>query len=162
MFSVSRAIDLPHSVDEVWAMCADFGAVQRWSPVVATSYLTSEETEGVGCARHCDLVPRGALDEVVSVWSVGTRMVVEVAPSGPVAGQRVTIDFRSGNGGEVSTTVRMSAEVTLQPEAEERAEAIAKAFGGVLASTLAGLRYHLATGNPVDEHTKLSTHDVRE
>jgi hypothetical protein len=56
----------------------------------------------------------------------------------------------------------MTAEVTLRPEAEERAEAIAESFRGVIRSTLAGLRHYLATGEAVDEHTALSTDAVRD
>jgi hypothetical protein len=90
-------------------------------------------------------------------------MVVDVAPAGPIAAQQVTIDFGGvSDGGEEMTRVRMSAEVTMQPEAEERAEAIAEAFRGVIRSTLAGLQHYLATGEVVDETTALSTDGVRE
>ena len=159
MFTVSSAIDLPTSVDDVWATYADFGNVQRWSPLVAESSLTSGVTEGVGVARHCELVPRGAVDEVVSEWTPGARMVIEVEPAGPIAAQQVTIDF---TGSESSSSVRMSMQVTLQPGAEERGDAIAESFRGVIRSTLAGLCHHLTTGELVDETTSLSMASIHE
>jgi hypothetical protein len=146
-------------VDDVWATYADFGNVQRWSPVVAKSNLTSQVTEGVGVARHCELVPRGAIDEVVSGWTPGEKMVIEVEPAGPIAAQQVTIDFASS---ESASSVRMSMQVTLQPGAEERADAIAESLRGVIQSTLAGLCHYLETGGLVDETTSLSTVSVHE
>ena len=86
-------------------------------------------------------------------------MVVNVEPAGPIAAQQMTIDFI---GTENSSSVRMTFEVTLQPRAEERGDAIAESFGGVLRSTLAGLRHYLTTGERVDETTHLSIDGIHE
>jgi hypothetical protein len=157
MPSISAAVDLPVPVQDVWATYADFGNVQQWSPIVAKSYLTSQATEGIGVARHCDLLPRGAVNETISQWTPGVKMVVDVEPAGPIAAQQVTIDF---SGGEHFASVRMSVALTMQPDAVDRGAAIADVFRDVIRRTLAGLSHHLTTGEPVDETTALSTDSI--
>ena len=75
-FTVERTIDAP--VDDVWAELADFGEIRKWNPGVTESYLTSEETEGEGISRHCSLKPFGSVEERVTGWHPGERLVVHI------------------------------------------------------------------------------------
>ena len=51
-FTITRQIDAP--VETVWAVLEDFGDIQRWSPGVTNSNLTSEGPVSEGSTRHCD------------------------------------------------------------------------------------------------------------
>ncbi|MCZ6545140.1 MAG: SRPBCC family protein [Chloroflexi bacterium] len=153
MLRTTVSLRLPASISDVWRTYADFGEVQDWSPLVARSYLTSQGVEGVGMSRHCDLLPRGAVEETIVVWEPDTRMVVRVEPAGPIASQEITMTFE---GGAKETTVRMTADIELRSEAADRAAQISDTFQTILRSTLAGLRHYLVTGESVDEGTALS------
>ena len=59
-------------------------------------------------------------------------------------------------GGPTETSVRMTADIELRPEAADRAAQISDTFHTILRSTLAGLRHHLVNGESVDAGTVLS------
>ena len=153
MVRATVSLRRPASISDVLRTYADFGAVQDWSPLVARSYLTSQGVEGVGMSRHCDLLPRGTVEETIVVWEPESRMVVRVEPAGPIAAQEITMTLE---GGAKETSVRMTAEIELRPAAADRAVQISDTFHTILRSTLAGLRYYLVTGKSVDEGTALS------
>jgi hypothetical protein len=158
MVTITQAVSIGASIATVWAAWADFGNVQDWSPLVAKSYLTSETQSGLGTSRHCDLVPRGEVDETITGWRENAQLVVDVHPGGPIARQQVTIDLAGPHAEESETTVRMTVALELTPEAADRADAMRDTFRMVLRETLAGLRHHLVTGETVTETTALS-HD---
>ena len=158
MVTTTQAISIGAPIATVWAAWADFGDVQSWSPIVAKSYLPSESQSGVGTSRHCDLFPRGEVDETIPGWQKNAQLVVDVHPGGPIARQQVTIDLAALHAEDSETTVRMTVELQLTPEAADRAEAMHDTFRAVLRETLADLRRHLLTGEIVTEATLLS-HD---
>lgn len=158
MVTTTQAVSIGAPIATVWATWADFGNVQNWSPLVAKSYLTSETQSGLGTSRHCELVPRGEVDETITGWRENAKLVVDVHPGGPIARQQVTIDLAGPHAEESETTVRMTVELELTPEAADRADAMRDTFRMVLHETLAGLRYHLLTGETVTEATALA-HD---
>ena len=162
MARATAKVQIPASLGDVWQTYADFGEVQRWSPVVAKSFLTSASRAGVGMSRHCDLAPRGAVDETGTIWEPESRLVVRVEPAGPIVAQTVAIGLSGAESedGAAWTSVRMTAEIELAVEAADRAEAIRETFERVLRSTLAGLRHYLATGEAVDEPTVLSLEGI--
>ncbi len=74
-------INAPRS--EVWEAIADLGDVDVFHPGVTKSYYTSEQTEGVGASRRCELKPMGSVDERAIDWRPGESVTLEVKP-GPM------------------------------------------------------------------------------
>lgn len=64
--------------EKVWAKIADIGAIQDYHPGVTKSYYTSEQREGVGSSRHCDLVPFGSLEEKIVGWTDGESYIIDI------------------------------------------------------------------------------------
>ena len=95
---VSRRIS--SAPEKVWAVLADFPNIASWNRGVATSFATSDSTGGVGAQRHCDLVPFGELEETVTEWDDGRRMVISVdsAKKLPIAQGEVTFLLRPVDG----------------------------------------------------------------
>ena len=62
----------------VWSVLADFPNIATWNGGVKASHATSEATGGVGAQRHCDLAPVGTLEETITEWVDGERMVVNI------------------------------------------------------------------------------------
>jgi len=75
-FTITRQIDAP--VEKVWEVLDDFGDIQRWSPGVTASELTSSGPVGEGATRHCDFAPFGGVNERVERHVPNERLTVDL------------------------------------------------------------------------------------
>jgi uncharacterized protein YndB with AHSA1/START domain len=75
-FTITRQIDAP--VDTVWEVLIDFGDIQRWSPGVTGSELTSDGPVSEGSTRHCDFAPFGGVNERIDTYTPNERMTVNI------------------------------------------------------------------------------------
>lgn len=75
-FTITRRIGAP--IDTVWDVLDDFGDIQRWSPGVSASALTSERPVAQGTTRHCDFSPFGAVNERIDAYVPKERMTVNI------------------------------------------------------------------------------------
>ncbi len=78
MPNVTKEILIKVPIEKVWAVLANIGAVQDYSPRVAKSYYTSDFKEGVGASRHCDLLPTGTVEERIVDWCDGEQYSIEI------------------------------------------------------------------------------------
>src|SRR5437762_1728349 len=72
-------IDAP--VDAVWRAIADLAAVDKFNPLVASARYISQQREGVGAARHCELKPKGWVEERIWEWTPRRALGLEVSAS---------------------------------------------------------------------------------
>lgn len=78
MTTISREIEIRVSKEKAWAMLAKFGDICHANPGIVKSYVTSEQKEGVGATRHCDLAMMSAtVDEKITEWREGEAMTIE-------------------------------------------------------------------------------------
>jgi hypothetical protein len=76
---IKRNVTINASKQKVWNALADFGNVQNLSPNIKKSFLTSEDTIGLGSTRHCDFYSMGAsVDEKIIEWNEGKLMRIEL------------------------------------------------------------------------------------
>ena len=75
-FTITRQIAAP--VETVWAVLDDFGDIQRWSPGVTSSALTSDGPVTEGTTRHCDLAPFGGVNERIDRFIPNERLTVDI------------------------------------------------------------------------------------
>lgn len=75
-FTITRQIDAP--VEAVWEVLRDFGDIQRWSPGVTDSELTSEGPVSEGATRHCDFAPFGGVNERIDRYEPNERLTVNL------------------------------------------------------------------------------------
>lgn len=75
-FTITRQIDAP--VETVWEVLQDFGDIQRWSPGVKFSELTSAGEVTEGSTRRCEFAPFGAVNERISHHAHEERMTVHI------------------------------------------------------------------------------------
>jgi len=78
MTILQSEIKINATKERIWAVLADFGAVDKFAPGVNKSYYTSEHRQGVGVMRHCDLSPRGEVDERVVNWDEGEGLTLQI------------------------------------------------------------------------------------
>jgi uncharacterized protein YndB with AHSA1/START domain len=75
-FTITRQIDAP--VETVWEVLNDFGDIQRWSPGVTDSELTSHGPVGEGSTRSCDFAPFGGVSERIDRHQPNERLTVNL------------------------------------------------------------------------------------
>ena len=75
-FSVKTHISAP--IETVWEVLADIGNIHAWHPGVINSHLTTEQTDGPGTARYCNLGGRNFLNELVVAWEPTQSMTVRI------------------------------------------------------------------------------------
>jgi carbon monoxide dehydrogenase subunit G len=78
MTTIHRQIHIDASPDQVWAVLADLAAVQNYSPGVASAHYTSSHREGIGASRHCDLRPKGRVEERIVAWQEQQGYTIEI------------------------------------------------------------------------------------
>ncbi len=153
MPSVSRAVQIEASKDQVWLTLADLGAIQNYNPMVVKSYYTSDSRAGIGATRHCDFSPMGSVEERVVAWEEGEQYTIEVYES-QMMPMTVTAHFRlrpAGDNTNVSLTMEYTvkggkigalAEKPMQKQVAKMAERM-----------LNGLKHYLETGEQITPKT---------
>ncbi len=75
-FTTSITINAP--VADVWTALAAVGDIYLWNPGVRASHTTSEQTDGLGSTRYCDLGGGNFLDEQVVHWQPKEALTMRV------------------------------------------------------------------------------------
>ena len=90
-FTIARHIDAP--VETVWEVLHDFGDIQRWSPGVTNSALTSEGPVSEGSTRMCDFAPFGGVSERVDRHEPNERLTVHINETSRLPISSAVADF---------------------------------------------------------------------
>ena len=75
-FTLTRQINAP--LETVWTVLEDFGDIQRWSPGVTKSELTSQGPVSEGSTRHCDFAPFGGVEERIERFQPNQRLTINL------------------------------------------------------------------------------------
>ena len=90
-FTITRRIEAP--VETVWEVLHEFGDIQRWSPGVTDSELTSQGPVGEGSARHCDFTPFGGVNERIDRHEPNRRLTVNIYETSKLPISGAVADF---------------------------------------------------------------------
>jgi len=93
-FTITRQIEAP--VEKVWEVLNDFGDVQRWSPGVTGSELTSDGPVSEGSTRHCYFAPIGGVNERIDRYEPNERMTVNLFETAKLPISGAVADFNIG------------------------------------------------------------------
>lgn len=111
-FTISRQIDAP--IDKVWEVLHDFGDIQRWSPGVKASALTSEGPVAAGSTRSCDFAPFGSVNERIDVHEPHERLTVNIYEASRLPIKSAVADFNiAPNDDGTALTLHYSYEPNL-------------------------------------------------
>ena len=153
MATFKEQIHIEAAKEKVWEVLSDIGGIYKWNPGVSDSYATSEEIRGEGATRHSDLIGhRGYMEERVMDWREGEGFKIRVYETDlPI--RRNVVRF-SLDGDEDSTLVTVNPDYTVKYGAMgsimDRLFLRRKVKKG-MEGLLAGLKYHLETGEPVGD-----------
>jgi len=73
---VTRQIQAP--LKTVWDVLNDFGDIQRWSPGVKHSKLTSDGPVEKGSTRYCDFASLGSVHERIEAYVPNEQMTISL------------------------------------------------------------------------------------
>jgi uncharacterized protein YndB with AHSA1/START domain len=90
-FTITRQIDAP--VETVWEVLHDFGEIQRWSPGVTNSALTSDGPVSEGATRSCDFAPFGGVNERIDLHQPNQRLTVNIDETSRLPISSAVADF---------------------------------------------------------------------
>jgi uncharacterized protein YndB with AHSA1/START domain len=90
-FTITRQIDAP--VETVWEVLHDFGEIQRWSPGVTNSALTSDGPVSEGATRSCDFAPFGGVKERIDLHEPNQRLTVNIHETSRLPISSAVADF---------------------------------------------------------------------
>ncbi len=98
-FTITRQIDAP--VEKVWEVLHDFGNIQKWSPGVKGSELTSQGPVSAGSTRHCDFAPFGGVNERIDRHEPNKRLTVNLYETFklPISGAVADFNIAPNNDG---------------------------------------------------------------
>ena len=76
--SLTSVIKIKASKDVVWEVLKFPGKVEKFHPLIKKSFMTTEAPNGIGARRHCDLLPMGEMDEIITEWKEGIGFTLDV------------------------------------------------------------------------------------
>ncbi len=77
-FTERTTIEAPRH--EVWAALADIGSIATWNPGLIGSHRTND-IDGLGGTRHCDISTKHSLTEHVVEFEPGTAITFRITDS---------------------------------------------------------------------------------
>lgn len=150
MVQFTQELEIDAPPEAVWEVLGDYPNVYRWAPIVKHSRQASENAQGPGAARACEVPGFGKVTETVERWSDGESFSFVWEASGPVRGGRSTWALRrAGSGSKV--TVDIEAEMRYGLLGELMGRTIIKPMmRRMISDALKGLDHYVRTGEHVD------------
>ena len=78
MTSFKKKIQINAPVQEVWKVVSNLGDIYKFNPGVSKSYYATDQTEGIGAARICELYPMGKILETATDWKEGKSFLLKI------------------------------------------------------------------------------------
>jgi len=149
MSSLTRENQIDAPGDKVWTILADIGSVQDYSPGVVKSFYTSDITEGVGTSRHCDLLPRGTVEERIVNWLDGESYSIEIYDGTDLRYTGIAHFSLKSLGQGTIVSESMEYVPTEDPKGALEIRSMEDLVGKVIEGNLAGLKHFIETGEIV-------------
>ena len=109
-FSTETTINAP--VNDVWQALADIGNIAAWNPGVIESYVNTDQAEGIGAGRRCELGGKNYLDETVVAWEENKQLTMRIIDTNmPFKTADIRFMLQEENG---ATVVNLSPEYELK------------------------------------------------
>ncbi len=147
-YTISGEATIKATKSKVWEILANLEKVQDYDSLIVKSFYVSEQREGVGAIRQCDLSDGSYVREGVVDWRDGEGYTLTVYEDGteyPVSDQKV--DFSLEETGD-DTRVVMTYKYSLKPENSVDPEEMAQGAQELVTGILAGLKGFVETGKP--------------
>ncbi len=146
MTRISDSVKIDAPKEDVWAAIADLGDIQQFHPGVKKSYYTTEQREGVGASRRCELKPFGAVDERAIEWKDGESITLEIYDGEKTPPFKTAIAVMSVEGNGDGSVARLVIEYELKYGplgALMDRVMVRRQFSKIVPAVLRGLKRHM-------------------
>ena len=110
MLQITKTIDIDAPVNDVWQKLAKLDDVQNFVDSVTKSYYSSEQKEGVGAERTCEVKGFGTLVEEIVEWKDGETLTYTVAGMPPMV-KHAQSNWRLERKSHIQTTVTVTSSM---------------------------------------------------
>lgn len=154
MTSIRREIHINKPQAAVWSKMANLGNIMDFHPIVNKSYYVTEQEEGIGAGRVCELDNMN-IQETTIDWKEGEYYTVEVEPISGQAPPMTNIYGTLGvnDNGDGTSTAYMTINYTMKygPVGWLLDHLMVRStYTKMVEDTIAGLKHHSETGQLVD------------
>ncbi len=149
MAKVTGKIHIDAPRDKVWDILADLETVKDYDSEIINAFYISDNREGVGAARQCDLPDGGYIKERITEWNPGegySMSVDEGTGTELFESQSVRFGLKSAGQG---TIVSLEVEYELKSDASVNPQEMKNEYRELVNAVLAGLKVYAETGQPV-------------
>lgn len=157
MPQITKRVDINASPEATWRIIANFGTVANWAPAVQEAHCPSDSTPGLGCKRSLTSSTGHVIEEVITQWDQGRSLTFEV-PGGlaKIVGflQETWSVEATPNGSRAVVVMEYRSKFGFAGMAVTRL-IMQPVLAKMLAENLAGLKYHLETGEFVTQDTNV-------
>ncbi len=131
-------------------MVSNLGDIYKFNPSVSKSYYTTEQTDGIGAARICELYPMGKILETATDWEEGNSFLlkidtIEKAPPVKNFTGKFELNEIGINQTEVSLTLNYDMKLGFIGQLLNKLNQKSKMESGI-EDLLRGLKVHLEQG----------------
>lgn len=149
MAAVSKEILINATSKMVWEVLANIGAVEDYSPGIAKSFYTSEIKEGLGASRHCDLLPKGTVEERIVDWRNRDYYAIEIYDGTDLLYSGIAHFTVVGQGTETRVIQKMDYIPAEKLPASLEGKSMKGLVTKVVKGNLLGLKHFIETGEIV-------------
>ncbi len=150
MIRISGQILIDAPVEKVWAVLADLTTVQNYSPGVAAARYTSRHHEGLDARRHCDLRPKGHVEERIVAWQDGEAYTIEIYDGSLPLREAFGHFSLTPEGQGTAASFTMEYKLKFGPVGGLLdVLVVRRQFRKSVSGILAGLKHYVETGEPV-------------
>jgi uncharacterized protein YndB with AHSA1/START domain len=141
-FATETKIEAP--ITEVWQALGEIGDIYRWNPGVRAWHTTSEQGDGLGATRYCDLGGKNYLDEEVVLWQPNEKLTMRITGTNlPFATADIRFTLHAENGSTVVTVSPLyKLKYGVMGELLDRVY-VRKSYQKGMEALLAGLKAHV-------------------
>ena len=150
MSVVQETLTVNGSIALVWAAISKMGAVEDWHPNVARAVVLTDHDTGIGASRRVEFHDGNSVVETVIEESEQQFTTVEMTEATMMSKARVTIRTREQSADTTDVTFSIDYTLKFGPIGWLISAIMMKRlFRKVFGVALAGLSYHLETGELV-------------
>jgi carbon monoxide dehydrogenase subunit G len=113
MLQITRTIDIDAPVDAVWKTLAKLDDVQNFIDSISRSVYNTDQKEGVGASRTCDVDGFGTVVEEMVEWKEGETFSFTIE-GGPTMMKSALSKWRLERKSEFQTTLHVTSTVEVR------------------------------------------------
>jgi carbon monoxide dehydrogenase subunit G len=145
MLQITRTIDIDAPIEDAWKVLAKLDDVQNFIDSISRSVYNTDQKEGVGASRTCDVDGFGTIVEEMVEWNDGESFSFTIE-GGPTMMKSALSNWRLERKSEFQTTLHVTSTIEVRYGALGRLMekfALGPKLGATLTSVVGQVKDHI-------------------